>query len=141
MVRMEMRIVVNFECRGCKSGGDLDGGGQLSAEYSLDVTEERPASRKELQDRMCTFCRITSSTGVCDAMVENGLAALARPDAARRNMGQIPNPPTATARLNKGESEGGVSSVTAARNLSPAGNVGQSPTACQWDWSQRPDSL
>ncbi len=31
---------------------------------------------------------MASSTGVCDAMVENGLAALARPKAARRNMGR-----------------------------------------------------
>ena len=44
------------------------------------------AFRKSQQDPVPTFCLIASSTGVCDAMVENGLAALARPEAARRNM-------------------------------------------------------
>jgi hypothetical protein len=43
----------------------------------------------ERQLRDCTFCLIASATGVGDAMVENGLAALARPEAARRNIGRM----------------------------------------------------
>lgn len=39
-----------------------------------------------------TFCLMASSSGVCDAIVENlnGLAALAKPKVAWRNIGQDP---------------------------------------------------
>jgi hypothetical protein len=36
-----------------------------------------------------TFSLIVSSTGVLEAMVENGLLALVRPRANRRNMGLV----------------------------------------------------
>jgi hypothetical protein len=84
VVRVEVRVVVDFE------RGGLQGGGNLCGVCVVGQFRRAGCSIKESQMAVSsTFCLIASSTGVGDAMVENGLAALARPEAARRNIGRM----------------------------------------------------
>jgi hypothetical protein len=112
---------VDLERDGLESSGDLRGC-RLVPHHTM--RRALPRSRN-----CCTFSLIASSSGVCDAMVENGLVALARPNTARRNIGQILEvvgcfgdvPPT---KIKRGEPEV-VPSGSAAGNQSPVRTWGR----------------
>lgn len=82
VVCVEVRVVVDVEGGGLEGGGDLSKTGQ-SRSVSVLIGKRANEPRH-------TFCLMASSIGVCDAIVENlsGLAALAKPKAAWRNIGR-----------------------------------------------------